>query len=110
MTTPNLNTVVRLTQDVPTLWLSRGEVGVVRSVWLAPANYYEVEFRTPAKSAVRALLNAEMHEVVEPTPVMAGRYKPPSPTLPAQFREPTTGPTTASAAPANSSGAAGAAK
>ena len=71
MTTSNLNAVVRLMHDVPTLWLNRGEIGVVRSIWLAPANYYEVEFRTPAKSAMRALLKAELLEVVERAPVMA---------------------------------------
>jgi hypothetical protein len=54
MMTANLNAVVRLTHDLPTLWLSRGEVRVVRSIWLSPANYYEVEFCTPAKSTVRA--------------------------------------------------------
>ena len=73
MTTANLNAVVRLTHDVPTLWLSRGEVGVVRSIWLSPANYYEVEFLTPATSPVRALLKAEMIEVIAPGPVMASQ-------------------------------------
>ena len=65
MRTAQVNNVVRLIHDVPTLWLSRGDVGVVRSVWTLPANCYEVEFRKPGESSVRALLNAELLERVE---------------------------------------------
>ena len=60
------NAIVRLTRDVPTLWLNRGEVGVVRSTWLSPANYYEVEFRKPGQCPIRALLGGELLELVEP--------------------------------------------
>lgn len=67
-----LNAAVRLTHDVPELWLHRGDTGVVQSIWLAPANRYEVEFRKPAQCAVRALLKAEMLEVIQPAPVQAG--------------------------------------
>ena len=35
---------VRLIQDIPELFLSRGEVGIVRSTWFEPATAYEVEF------------------------------------------------------------------
>jgi hypothetical protein len=65
MTTTQVNERVRLKHDVPTLWLHRGEVGVVRSMWLSPANYYEVEFQKPGQCPVRALLNPELIEVVE---------------------------------------------
>ena len=59
MRTAQVDTLVRLTHDVPTLWLSRGDVGVVRSVWMSPASCYEVEFCKPGQSSVRALLNME---------------------------------------------------
>lgn len=35
---------VRLIQDIPELFLSRGEVGIVRSTWFDPQTAYEVEF------------------------------------------------------------------
>ena len=44
MTQPHVDDVVRLLHDVPDLGLSRGQVGVVRSTWLAPVHAYEVEF------------------------------------------------------------------
>jgi hypothetical protein len=69
MRTAQVNNVVRLIHDVPTLWLSRGDVGVVRSVWMSPASCYEVEFRKPGESSVRALLNADLLERVEPAAV-----------------------------------------
>ena len=62
----NVNAVVRLTHDVPTLWLNRGDMGVVRSIWMSPADCYEVEFLQPGQSSVRTLLNAELLELVEP--------------------------------------------
>ena len=73
MRTAQVDALVRLTHDVPTLWLSRGDVGVVRSVWMSPANCYEVEFCKAGESSVRALLNTEMLEPVEPRIVEAGR-------------------------------------
>jgi hypothetical protein len=73
MRTAEIDALVRLTHDVPTLWLSRGDVGVVRSVWMAPANCYEVEFRKAGESSVRALLNTELLEPVETRRVEAGR-------------------------------------
>lgn len=36
---------VRLVQDIPESFLSRGEVGIVRSTWFSPATAYEVEFQ-----------------------------------------------------------------
>ncbi|HEX4794151.1 MAG TPA: DUF4926 domain-containing protein [Humisphaera sp.] len=44
MRRPCVDDVVRLTQDIPELELSRGEIGVVRSTWFAPSTAYEVEF------------------------------------------------------------------
>ena len=73
MRTTQVDALVRLTHDVPTLWLSRGDVGVVRSIWMAPASCYEVEFCKPGQTSVRALLNTELLEPVEPAPVEAGR-------------------------------------
>ena len=56
MRTAYANAVVRLTHDVPTLWLHCGDVGTVRSVWLSPVDRYEVEFNKPGQAPVRALL------------------------------------------------------
>ena len=71
MTTTQLNALVRLTHDVPTHWLHRGDVGVVRCIRLSPADCYEVEFQEPGQCPVRALLDAELIEGVEPAPVAA---------------------------------------
>jgi hypothetical protein len=73
MPTANVNAVVRLTHDVPTLWLGRGDVGVVQSIWLSPADWYEVEFCKSGRPAVRALLDADLFELVEPAPFSVGR-------------------------------------
>ena len=73
MTAAHENDVVRLTHDVPTLWLNRGDVGVVWSTWLSPANYYEVEFRKHGECPTRALLDGELLELVEPAPVSRKR-------------------------------------
>ena len=73
MAMAHVNAVVRLIHDVPTLWLNRGDMGVVRSTWLSPADCYEVEFCKRGESSMRALLGAELLELVEPAPVTAGR-------------------------------------
>lgn len=44
MSEPVINSVVRLTRDIPHLFLQKGQTGVVRSLWFAPAVAYEVEF------------------------------------------------------------------
>ena len=75
MAVANENALVRLTHDVPTLWLNPGDVGVVRSTWLSPADYYEVEFRKPGQRAMRALLGGQLLELVEPAPVSARRER-----------------------------------
>jgi hypothetical protein len=75
MSTAHANAVVRLTHDVPTLWLNCGDMGVVRSVWLSPTDRFEVEFCKPGQAAVRALLDTDMFELVEPAPVSVGRER-----------------------------------
>ena len=71
MSKAEVNALVRLTQDVPSVWLGRGDIGVVKSVWLSPVDCYEVEFSKPGQCAVRALLDAGVLEAVEPTPATA---------------------------------------
>ena len=64
MRQPRVDDFVRLRQDIPELSLSRGEVGVVRSTWFAPAVAYEVEFqRIGHDYQTRALLQPEQVEV-----------------------------------------------
>jgi hypothetical protein len=64
MRQPHVDDFVRLTQDIPELALTRGEIGVVRSTWFAPTVAYEVEFhQTGLDSATRALLLAEQVQV-----------------------------------------------
>lgn len=64
MRQPHVDDFVRLTHDIPELSLSRGEVGVVRSTWLAPLLAYEVEFHPKGQpTQTRALLLAEQVEV-----------------------------------------------
>jgi hypothetical protein len=54
---------VRLTCDVPQLFLTRGDVGMVRSIWLLPDGTFEVEFHLrKSGEEVRALLKAEQIE------------------------------------------------
>jgi hypothetical protein len=66
MRQPHVDDFVRLVKDIPELALNRGEVGVVRSTWFAPATAYEVEFHLPGLDhATRALLLAEQVEVEE---------------------------------------------
>jgi hypothetical protein len=67
MRQPRVDDFVRLRQDIPELSLSRGEVGVVRSTWFAPAVAYEVEFqRIGHDYQTRALLQAEQVEIDVP--------------------------------------------
>ena len=52
---PSPNDRVRLTRSIPTLWLQRGDVGSIRSVWSSSPGFYEVEFHKAGEScAVRA--------------------------------------------------------
>jgi len=48
---------VRLTCDIPELSLNRGDVGLVRSIWFAPNEAFEVEFGQPESGGqIRALV------------------------------------------------------
>ena len=70
MRDPQVNDRVRLTQDIPELCLHRGELGVVRSTWFAPAMAFEVEFRPVSNdNRCRALLLREQVTVEEAEPV-----------------------------------------
>lgn len=73
MRRPCVDDIVRLTQDIPELELSRGETGVVRSTWFAPAVAYEVEFSQIGHDyQTRALLSETQVELQELT-FVAGR-------------------------------------
>ena len=64
MRRPCVDDVVRLTQDIPELELSRGEIGVVRSTWFAPSTAYEVEFSQIGHDyQTRALLSESQVEI-----------------------------------------------
>lgn len=54
---PHVEDTVRLTVDLPELFLRRGATGVVCSTWFAPTPAYEVEFNGAGPlEQVRALL------------------------------------------------------
>ena len=60
----HINDFVRLTRGLPELSLQRGDVGVVRSTWCAPAQVFEVEFHQLGQDVeMRALLDADQIEV-----------------------------------------------
>ena len=75
MRQPLVDDQVRLTQDIPELWLTKGECGVVRSTWFAPSVAYEVEFRIGRDSHTRVLVRPEQLQVEErsevPGPALA---------------------------------------
>ena len=66
MRQPIVDDQVRLTQDIPELWLTKGERGVVRSTWFAPAIAYEVEFQIGRDCRTRVLVRPEQLQVEEP--------------------------------------------
>ncbi len=64
MRQPRINDSVRLTQGIPELSLDKGETGVVRSTWFAPAISYEVEFHPLGQDyQTRCLVGAEQLEL-----------------------------------------------
>jgi len=66
MRQPIVDDFVRLTQDIPELALSRGEVGVVRSTWFSPSVAFEVEFHQVGHDIqTRALLLADQLQVAD---------------------------------------------
>ena len=69
MRPPNVDDLVRLTQDIPELWLAKGELGVVRSTWFAPSTAYEVEFhQIGCDCQTRVLLRPEQLQVQDAAP------------------------------------------
>jgi hypothetical protein len=69
MRQPNVDDHVRLTGDIPDLWLHHGESGVVCSRWSDPTLAFEVEFHTTdPDGAIRALVLGEQLEVEDPSP------------------------------------------
>ena len=68
MRTPHVDDVVRLTKDIPELFLSRGEVGVVCSTWFSPVAALDVEFTQIGsdQQTRRALVSLEQVELEEP--------------------------------------------
>jgi hypothetical protein len=82
MRPPNVDDQVRLTQDIPELWLSKGERGVVRSTWFAPSTAYEVEFRpVGCGGQTRVLLRPEQLQVEECVALAAAGAVPAHPSL-----------------------------
>ena len=66
MRQPEVGDYVRLTLDIPDLWLQRGEEGIVCAAWCGPIASFEVEFRPADRGGVkRALVPAEKLEVEE---------------------------------------------
>ena len=66
MRQPGVNDLVRLTHDIPELWLAKGERGVVRSTWFAPSVAYEVEFhQVGCDCNTHVLLRPEQLQVEE---------------------------------------------
>jgi hypothetical protein len=60
MRTPHVDDRVILTQDIPELELTKGEHGIVRSMWCSPYMAFEVEFQPPGQDFhTRCLLAAE---------------------------------------------------
>jgi hypothetical protein len=66
MRNPTVDDVVRLKRDVPYLNLRKGDTGVVRSLWFAPREAYEVEFKSVGlDDATRTVLLREQVDLAE---------------------------------------------
>jgi hypothetical protein len=64
MTSVETEALVRLTRDIPNLFLARGAIGILKSTWCSDA--YEVEFqRDDQTGVIRALVFAEQIEMIE---------------------------------------------
>ncbi len=72
MRMPHIDDMVRLTQDIPELALSKGELGVVRSTWCSPYLAFEVEFHPPGQDFQTRCLLAVDQVAVEETPADQG--------------------------------------
>jgi len=61
-----IDDVVRLTRDIPERELTRGETGVIRSLWFAPEITFEVEFHPVGHEFdTRCLVRREQVELDE---------------------------------------------
>lgn len=66
MRRPEIDDCVILRQDIPELELTRGDMGVIRSIWCSPSEAYEVEFQPIGLDGqTRALLLADQIELNE---------------------------------------------
>jgi len=66
MRQPQVDDHVHVIKDIPELALHRGDVGVVRSIWFAPADAYEVEFiASNSNCPSRGLLFSAQIEIEE---------------------------------------------
>ena len=66
MRQPKVDDHVRLTRDIPDLWLHHGESGIVCSRWSDPTLAFEVEFHTTdSDDVIRALVPGEQLELEE---------------------------------------------
>ena len=68
MRIPHIDDRVILTQDIPELELTKGELGIVRSMWCSPYMAFEVEFHPLNQDfQTRCLLAAEQVQLEEET-------------------------------------------
>jgi hypothetical protein len=66
MRQPKVDDHVRLTRDIPALWLHHGESGIVCSSWSVPTLAFEVEFHGADRDTViRALVLGDQLEIME---------------------------------------------
>ena len=66
MRQPAVDDHVRLTRDIPDLWLHHGQSGIVCSKWSDPTLAFEVEFHTTdPEDVIRALVLGEQLEPEE---------------------------------------------
>ena len=68
MRKPVVNDRVRVIREIPQLSLHAGETGVVRSIWFAPRDCYEIEFEShECEPPDRCVVPAQLVEIDEPS-------------------------------------------
>jgi hypothetical protein len=68
MRKPIINDRVRLICEIPQMSLHAGETGIVRSIWMAPRDCYEIEFAShESEPPDRCVVPADLIEIDEPT-------------------------------------------
>ena len=83
MRQPEVGDYVRLTLDIPNLWLQRGETGIVCATPCGPIISFEVEFHPAERGGVkRALVPAEKLEIEEESLFQSLPYHPGRLTVP----------------------------